>query len=154
MNLALIIEDRRPRRPPPTPTNSPSSASYSAVATISTQFGGRIQSPERQVTSLPAATTITTLTRLQASVNESSCRSPTQLSSTNHLRGSDPGARTSELAARDFVVGVYPLLEDETCYFLAADVNRNELIVNDVADAVKAGRSRLSSRNAPNTSIF
>jgi hypothetical protein len=42
----------------------------------------------------------------------------------NHLRGSDPGARTSDLAARDYVVGIYPLLEDETCFFLAADFDK------------------------------
>ena len=37
----------------------------------------------------------------------------------NHLRGEDP-----EWRGRDFVVGIYPLLTDETCWFLAADFDK------------------------------
>jgi len=37
----------------------------------------------------------------------------------NHLRGEDPERR-----GRDFVVGIYPLLIDETCWFLAADFDK------------------------------
>jgi len=35
----------------------------------------------------------------------------------NHLLGADPEARSQ----RDFTIGVYPILPDETCFFLAAD---------------------------------
>jgi superfamily II DNA or RNA helicase len=35
----------------------------------------------------------------------------------NHLLGVDPEARSP----RDFTIGVYPILPDETCFFLAAD---------------------------------
>ena len=38
----------------------------------------------------------------------------------NHLLGIEPSARTS----RDFTIGVYPLLADETCWFLAADFDK------------------------------
>jgi superfamily II DNA or RNA helicase len=38
----------------------------------------------------------------------------------NHLRGNDP----QEYLARDFTVGVYPLLTDETCWFLAVDFDK------------------------------
>jgi len=36
----------------------------------------------------------------------------------NHLSGITPGSK------RDFVIGVYPLLPDETCWFLAADFDK------------------------------
>jgi len=39
----------------------------------------------------------------------------------NHLMGIDPSATT----ARDFTIGVYPLLVDETCWFLAADFDKD-----------------------------
>lgn len=45
-----------------------------------------------------------------------------------HLRGGD-GGRTSD---GDFVAGVYPLLPDETCWFLAADFDE----LNWAADAL------------------
>ena len=45
-----------------------------------------------------------------------------------HLRGGD-GARSS---GGDFVAGVYPLLPDETCWFLAADFDEE----NWAADAL------------------
>lgn len=38
----------------------------------------------------------------------------------NHLIGTDPNERTG----RDFTIGVYPLLTDETCWFLAADFDK------------------------------
>lgn len=38
-----------------------------------------------------------------------------------HLRGNDP----SEYPAREFVVGVYPMLQDETGWFLAADFDKS-----------------------------
>jgi hypothetical protein len=38
----------------------------------------------------------------------------------NHLRGTDP----REYAAKDFTIGVYPLLPDETCWFLAVDFDK------------------------------
>ena len=39
----------------------------------------------------------------------------------NHLRGNDPNERTG----RDFTAGVYPLLTDETCWFLAVDFDKS-----------------------------
>jgi len=38
----------------------------------------------------------------------------------NHLLGRDP----TETARRDFTIGIYPLLPDETCWFLAADFDK------------------------------
>ena len=38
----------------------------------------------------------------------------------NHLRGNDP----QEYSAKDFTIGVYPLLTDETCCFLAVDFDK------------------------------
>lgn len=38
----------------------------------------------------------------------------------NHLRGNDP----QEYSARDFTIGLYPLLTDETCCFLAVDFDK------------------------------
>jgi superfamily II DNA or RNA helicase len=38
----------------------------------------------------------------------------------NHLRGNDP----QEYSARDYTIGVYPLLTDETCWFLAVDFDK------------------------------
>ncbi|HCS40155.1 MAG TPA: restriction endonuclease subunit R [Anaerolineaceae bacterium] len=39
----------------------------------------------------------------------------------NHLKGEDPNDRM----ARDFTIGVYPLLIDETCWFLAVDFDKS-----------------------------
>lgn len=39
----------------------------------------------------------------------------------NHLRGNDP----QEYASKDFTAGVYPLLTDETCWFLAVDFDKS-----------------------------
>jgi superfamily II DNA or RNA helicase len=39
----------------------------------------------------------------------------------NHLRGND----SQEYAAKDFTIGVYPLLSDETCWFLAVDFDKS-----------------------------
>ena len=38
----------------------------------------------------------------------------------NHLLGADPQDR----AGRDFTIGVYPLLADETCWFVAVDFDK------------------------------
>jgi superfamily II DNA or RNA helicase len=38
----------------------------------------------------------------------------------NHLRGMDP----HDTSGRDFTIGVYPMLPDETCWFLAADFDK------------------------------
>jgi superfamily II DNA or RNA helicase len=38
----------------------------------------------------------------------------------NHLQGFDP----QESSKRDFTIGVYPMLPDETCWFLAADFDK------------------------------
>jgi superfamily II DNA or RNA helicase len=39
----------------------------------------------------------------------------------NHLRGLDPQDRSQ----RDFTIGVYPMLPDETCWFIAADFDKS-----------------------------
>jgi superfamily II DNA or RNA helicase len=39
----------------------------------------------------------------------------------NHLKGNDPNDRSG----RDFTMGVYPLLADESCWFLAADFDKS-----------------------------
>ena len=39
----------------------------------------------------------------------------------NHLKGNDP----NEHSGRDFTLGVYPLLIDETCWFLAVDFDKS-----------------------------
>jgi superfamily II DNA or RNA helicase len=39
----------------------------------------------------------------------------------NHLKGTDPNDR----GGRDFTMGVYPLLTDESCWFLAADFDKS-----------------------------
>lgn len=39
----------------------------------------------------------------------------------NHLMGVDPSATSG----KDFTIGVYPMLEDETCWFLAADFDKD-----------------------------
>jgi len=43
----------------------------------------------------------------------------------NHLIGFDPEAKSRRNIRRDFTIGVYPLLEDETCWFLAIDFDRD-----------------------------
>jgi superfamily II DNA or RNA helicase len=39
----------------------------------------------------------------------------------NHLKGND----SNEYAGKDFIIGVYPLLTDETCWFLAVDFDKS-----------------------------
>ena len=39
----------------------------------------------------------------------------------NHLLGADPNDRRRQ----EFIIGVYPLLEDETCWFVAADFDKS-----------------------------
>ena len=39
----------------------------------------------------------------------------------HHLRGNDP----NESSGKDFTMGVYPLLTDETCWFLAVDFDKS-----------------------------
>lgn len=45
----------------------------------------------------------------------------TDLTIRNHLQGYDP----SERSGRDFTAGIYPLLPNETCWFLAIDFDKN-----------------------------
>jgi hypothetical protein len=40
----------------------------------------------------------------------------------NHLKGNNPNDRTT---GRDFTIGVYPLLTDESCWFLAVDFDKS-----------------------------
>ncbi len=42
----------------------------------------------------------------------------------NHLMGYDPKERTNNRQFQDFTIGVYPMLHDETCWFLAADFDK------------------------------
>ena len=41
-----------------------------------------------------------------------------------HLYGLDPTGRAARRARKDFVVGIYPLLQDESCWFLAIDFDK------------------------------
>lgn len=41
-----------------------------------------------------------------------------------HLFGLEPTARAARGVRKDFVVGTYPLLQDETCWFLAVDFDK------------------------------
>ncbi|MBN1223094.1 MAG: restriction endonuclease subunit R, partial [Candidatus Aminicenantes bacterium] len=43
----------------------------------------------------------------------------------NHLKGFDPDKPRVSASSREFVVGLYPLLPDNTCYFLAADFDKD-----------------------------
>ncbi|MHB8624478.1 MAG: TOTE conflict system archaeo-eukaryotic primase domain-containing protein, partial [Sulfuricaulis sp.] len=47
----------------------------------------------------------------------------------SHLRGTDPGRSGSA----DFVAGVYPVLVDETCWFLAVDFDGDDWSVDALA---------------------
>jgi hypothetical protein len=49
--------------------------------------------------------------------------------SAGHLRGIDPGRSGSA----DFVAGVYPVLVDETCWFLAVDFDGDDWSVDALA---------------------
>jgi len=42
----------------------------------------------------------------------------------NHLLGENPDEKPFQGARRDFTIGVYPLLENEACWFLAADFDK------------------------------
>jgi len=44
----------------------------------------------------------------------------TDIVACNHLQGFDPQDRSG----RDFTIGVYPMLPDETCWFLAVDFDK------------------------------
>lgn len=47
----------------------------------------------------------------------------------NHLKGEDP----NDHMARDFTIGVYPLLVDETCWFLAVDFDKSTWVEDATA---------------------
>ena len=47
----------------------------------------------------------------------------------NHLMGFDPSANSP----KDFTIGVYPLLVDETCWFLAADFDKDTWMEDVIA---------------------
>ncbi len=42
----------------------------------------------------------------------------------NHLTGFDPDEKIRAGTQRDFIIGIYPLLADNTCWFLAVDFDR------------------------------
>ena len=74
-----------------------------------------------------------------------------------HLRGGDRGRR----ADTDFVVGVYPLLSDETCWFLAADFDKDDWMADALAmidtchaKGVPAALERSRSGNGGHVWIF
>lgn len=71
-----------------------------------------------------------------------------------HLRGGD-------VRSGDFVAGVYPLLQDETCWFLAADFDKNSwaddtraLLCTCHAKGIAAGLERSRSGNGGHVWIF
>jgi len=43
----------------------------------------------------------------------------------NHLKGFDPDDSRASVSRREFVIGLYPLMPDDTCYFLAADFDKD-----------------------------
>jgi superfamily II DNA or RNA helicase len=43
----------------------------------------------------------------------------------HHLFGFDQVGQTARRVRRDFVIGIYPLLQDETCWFLAIDFDKD-----------------------------
>lgn len=55
----------------------------------------------------------------------------------NHLLGKDPESRSM----RDFTIGLYPLLTDETCWFLAADFDKHTWI-EDIGSVREVCRAR------------
>ena len=74
-----------------------------------------------------------------------------------HLRGSD----NQRSSANDFVAGVYPLLQDETCWFLAADFDRESwaadgsaMIETCIAKGIPAALERSRSGNSGHVWIF
>jgi superfamily II DNA or RNA helicase len=74
-----------------------------------------------------------------------------------HLRGGDGRHR----AAGDFVAGVYPLLTDETCWFLAADFDKEDWAIDALAmidtchaKGVPAALERSRSGNGGHVWIF
>ena len=74
-----------------------------------------------------------------------------------HLRGGDRGWR----ADADFVAGVYPLLSDETCWFLAADFDKDDWMADALAmidtcraKGVPAALERSRSGNGGHVWIF
>ena len=42
----------------------------------------------------------------------------------NHLKGVKTQDSKHSISDREFVVGIYPLLSDNSCYFLAADFDK------------------------------
>ena len=58
----------------------------------------------------------------------------------NHLMGIDPSAASR----KDFTIGVYPMLEDETCWFLATDFDKDTWM-----DDVSAFLETCQSHNVP-----
>lgn len=71
-----------------------------------------------------------------------------------HLRGGNPGSA-------DFVAGVYPLLQDETCWFLAADFDKDSwaddaraLLGTCHAKGIAAALERSRSGNGGHVWIF
>jgi len=70
----------------------------------------------------------------------------------NHLKGFDPDETPRSVSKRDFTVGIYPLLPDNACWFIAADFDkdtwmedictfRKTCIEYDVPVAVERSRS-------------
>ena len=51
----------------------------------------------------------------------------------NHLAGYDQDNTTDRKSTRDFTIGVYPLLPEETCWFLAIDFDKKSWIQDSTA---------------------
>ncbi len=63
----------------------------------------------------------------------------------NHLTGFDPDKKIRSGTQRDFVVGIYPLLADNTCWFLAVDFDK-ESWEEDVTIFQQAALNRLLAK--------
>jgi superfamily II DNA or RNA helicase len=75
----------------------------------------------------------------------------------NHLKGIDPGDRSG----KDFTIGVYPILTNETCWFLAVDFDKstwaedaNAFLNTCVSYQVPAALERSRSGNGGHVWIF
>lgn len=79
----------------------------------------------------------------------------------NHIQGFDPQEQSYGKQKRDFTIGIYPLLRDETCWFLALDFDRSTWHQDALAfletcrdHSIPAGLERSRSGNGGHIWIF